>query len=83
MPWGGATTGQGGAMGAQCLGEGGILTPGLQVLVWTHAVRGLTWMPGETERIEVSNYRSSELSALFAHGTKATQSRPSWQVVPK
>lgn len=44
-------------MGAQCLGEGGILTPGLQVLVWTHAVRGITWMPGETERIKMSNSR--------------------------
>jgi hypothetical protein len=42
-------------VGAQCLGEGGILTPGLQVLEWTHAVRGITWMPGETEMIKMSN----------------------------
>lgn len=48
--WGGE-----GPVGTQCLGEEGILTPGLQVWVLTHAVRGITWMPGETERIKMSN----------------------------
>lgn len=62
-------TGQGGAVGAQCLGEGGILAPGLQVLVWTHAVRGLTWMPGETG-LRVKLHRSSEPSPCLPTGLK-------------
>lgn len=70
-------------MGTQCLREEGILTPGRQVWAWTHAVRGITWMPGETDRKDynVRSSRSAEQpSILFAQATRATQSGPPQQV---
>lgn len=38
----------------QCLGKG-VLIPNWQVWGWRHAVLGITWTPGETEMIKMTN----------------------------
>jgi hypothetical protein len=59
---------------AQCLGDGGILIPSRQVWDWTHAVLGITWMPGETEMIKMANLMGF-LTLPFAQVTEAIQRR--------